>query len=503
MLGKLAKWASLVKAAEAPAKAAEASTKSPDQKAPTARVTEKAAPPQTNANTSLEPKPKPAETTKSSAGSSEPAETRLSAEVKFFQPFDRNTKSGGFGFLLTDNGDLFLHHTGIIDGTAPEKGAVYWYEPGIDPKKGGPIAMNASLLKAPKAVPIPLANPNTTDLFEWAFIPLFSRETTSKAISDLAALALKEDWRYRERPDEDFDEFGILRSYIRFTFTRLRHETANLPANEGKIVINDRFAVFNTGLVDRFYEPIYAFFERNDQSTPLWNQPIPPWKWRSFCVSGQGPEGKLLARTFEPLPKAASYFTNIDDLYFDADATFDEDVNHIVLDGIKRDRYPHDFLDMYAGGFSKADYEKGFYKTSDGSLRNKHLDRLADSLNKDDSMFRKFRNRLSDAIRLARKRVSWNYRSVVPQYYPRHNRMSFLLPLALMDDTKIDTALVVQSERVGGDDKLRYQGYTIFPLAYAYRNARLVAKPISDWLDPERILGNPDHTGAPPPPSGV
>jgi hypothetical protein len=104
-------------------------------------------------------------------------------------------------------------------------------------------------------------------------------------------------------------------------------------------------------------------------------------------------------------------------------------------------------------------------------------------------MYRRLRNRLKDAILLARKRVSWNYRAVVPQYYPKHNLMSFLLPISLSDDTKVDAALVVQSIRVDG--KLRYQGYTIYPLAYAYRNARLVAKPISDWLDPENNHANP------------
>jgi cold shock CspA family protein len=482
MLGKLAKWASLVKAAEAPTKVAEASTKSPDQKAPPARVTEKAAPPQTSASTSLEPKPNPVETTRSSAGSSEPAETRLSAEVKFY----REDKNHGFLLIPDAEKDLLIHRNGIVDGTVPQKGAVYWYEIGMDQQKR-PCAVNASLRKAAQPARTTASNHDTKELLDWAFIPGFTRDSNSKGISDLATLALKEDWRYRERSDEDFDEFGILRNYVKFTFTRLRYETANLLASEGKVINNDRFAVFNTGLVDRFYEPIYAFFERNDRAPQ-------PWKWRSFCVSGQGQEGKLLARTFEPLPKAASYFTNIDDLYFDADATFDEDVNHIVLDGIKKDRYPHAFLDIYAGGFSQEEYK---------SSPMQYLEKIADRLNNDDAAFRKFRNRLSDAIRLARKRVSWNYRSVVPQYYPKHNRMSFLLPLALIDDTKIDTALVVQSERVGGEGKLRYQGYTIFPLAYAYRNARLVAKPISDWLDPERILGNPEPTGTPPPPTGA
>lgn len=471
MLGRLAKWASLGKAAEAPAKAAEASTKNPDQKEPTEKVTAREAPPQTSANINPEPKPKPAEKTGSSAGSNDQVETRLSAEVKFYRE-DKN-----YGFLIIPNGDkdLILHRSNIVDGTVPQKGAVYWYDLGAD-RQNRPCAVNASRREAAKTTaPAITANPDTKDLFEWAFIPLFSRDTTSKAISDLATLALKEDWRYRESANEDFDEFGILRSYIRFTFTRLRHETDTLPPNEAKIIYNERFAVFNTGLVDRFYEPIYAFFERNDRPSQ-----IQPWKWRSFCVSGQGPEGKLLHQTFKPLPKAASYFKDIDDLYFDADASFVEDVNHIVLDGIKRDRYPHEFLDDYAGGFSQEEY-----------LRSpaQYLESIADRLDKNDAMFRRFRNRLSDAILLARKRVSWNYRSVVPQYYPRHNRMSFLLPLALMDDTKIDAALVVQSERVGDESKLSYQGYTIFPLTYAYRNARLVAKPISDWLDPERILG--------------
>lgn len=463
MLGKWTKWVSLGKAAETPPRAAEANTRSQDQRDPTAKVTERAAPLPTSASTSPEPKHKLAVMTGSSAGSSEPVDSRLFAEVKFFQPYDRTSNSGGFGFLLTENGDLFLHHTGVTDGTVPHKGAVYWYEHGTDPKKGGPIAVNASLKVSAATAPLPVAESDTKDILKWAFIPWFSRDSSNKALSDLASLALPEDWRYRESPAEKFDEYGILRNYLQFTFARLRHE--------GKVVTGDRFATFNTGLVDKFYEPIYALFERNDR-------PSHPWKWRSFCASGQGEEGKLLARSFEPLPKAASYFTNIDDLYFDAEAPFDEDLGHIVLDGIKEDRYPHEFLETYAGGFSLQEYL---------SNRDVYLAAIADRLERDDAMYRRLRNRLKDAINLARKRASWNYRTVVPQYYVRHNLMSFLLPVCLMDDTKVDAALVVQSTRVDG--KLRYQGHTIFPLAFAYRNARLVAKPISDWLDPERILG--------------
>lgn len=444
-------WASSVKAAEK-------STKNPVRKEPSERATAKVVHPQTSVSTHHEQKPKLDEKSESSRNSNDlhkqPA-GRLSSSLKWFN------EEKGYGFLDTDDGDLFLHISDVVDDSKPVQNAVYWYEVGKG-NDGRPAAKNASLSASPV-----LENEQDVedvhDLFQWAYIPLFSHGRISKAISDLNRLALDEDWRYRENSDESVDDFGVLRSYIRFTFTRLTYED--------KIVEGENFAVFNTGLVDRFYEPIYALFERN-------KRPVPPWSWRSFCVAGQGAEGKLLTRTFDTLPDAACYFENIDDIYFDADAPFDEDVNHIVLDGIKRDRYPHEFLREYAGGFSQDEYTAN---------PDKYLSEIADELDRNDAMFRRLRNRLSDAIRLARRRARWNYRAVVPQYYPRHNKMSFLLPLSLFEDTKIDAALVVQAYRIDGN--LRYQGFTIFPLSYAYRNARLVAKPISDWLDPEKILG--------------
>lgn len=395
MLGKLAKWASLGKAVEAPVKEAEASTKSPDQRAPTEKVTERAALHQTSASTSPEPKPKLVAKIENSTGSSNQVEPRLSAEVKFYR------EDWNYGFLLVPNSDkdLILHRNGVADGTVPQKGAVYWYDLGVD-HQGKPCAVNASLREAGKVAAMPSIRHDTKDLFKWAFIPsFFKRDGASKAIQDLASLALAEDWRYREKQNEEFDEFGVLRNYLIYTFTRLRHE-------EGKVVNNDRFATFNTGLVNRFYDPIYAFFEKNDRGPQ-------PWKWRSFCSPGQEGEGKLLARTFEPLPTGAKYFNTLDDVFFDADAPFDEDVAHIVLDGIKNDRYPHEFLEKYAGGFSEEKYEASFYETEDGKRANTYLEEMAGIINSDDAMFRDLRDRLSRAISLSRKRVSWNYRSVV------------------------------------------------------------------------------------------
>lgn len=389
---------------------------------------------------------------------------------------------GGFAILEEDLGTVMLHRNDVDNNEIPVLHKTYAYT--LSQRDDGQLkALDASLVHPSDT----LTNANDDadedgensvepihDLYKWAYIWLGSYNKASPAITQLKELALNEDWGYREQSDPTVDEFGVLRSYLRFTFTRLSHE--------GKIVDDGQNAAFNTGLVDILYRPIYAFFEKNDQ-------PNQPWKWKEFCVAGEGANGKLLPRKFTALPSPAKFFNNIDDIYFDADASFDADIKHIVLDGIKRDRYPHKFLNEYAGGFSQPEYDRSQKIDIGGHSLKVYLVELAERLEKDAGSFRKLYNRLNDAIKLAREKARWNYREVVPQYYPRHNKMSFLLPLALVDlrDEIVDTALVVQAERVEGE--LKYQAYTIFPLPYAYRNARLVAKPISDWLNSKNVLG--------------
>ena len=64
--------------------------------------------------------------------------------------------------------------------------------------------------------------------------------------------------------------------------------------------------------------------------------------------------------------------------------------------------------------------------------------------------------------------------------------MSFLLPLALVSDEKVDIALVVTRNPSGS-----YQGRTVLPLGWDYKNARLVCRPDSDWLTPDRVESDP------------
>jgi hypothetical protein len=70
----------------------------------------------------------------------------------------------------------------------------------------------------------------------------------------------------------------------------------------------------------------------------------------------------------------------------------------------------------------------------------------------------------------------------VPQYFWDKNASSgslqLLLPLCLEDRSRVDLALVI--DRNGNV----YSGDTVLTIDLAYNNARLLAKPDTEWLQP-------------------
>lgn len=107
---------------------------------------------------------------------------------------------------------------------------------------------------------------------------------------------------------------------------------------------------------------------------------------------------------------------------------------------------------------------------------------LSQAIKEDTKTYRNITNRFKDALELSLKRIEWNFKTAIPMYFPTQNKMSLLLPLALVDDEKVDIALVVEKTESGN-----YLGHTILPLEWAYSNARLVCRPDSDWLVAENI----------------
>jgi len=299
-------------------------------------------------------------------------------------------------------------------------------------------------------------------LTNWAYLKHY--QSTFKK---LKKLALEERWYYKDF-DKEFP-YPILTSYLHYTYYKLTQE-------ENKILKSGKYSVFNTGLVDNRYEAIYALFEKNTTYTQ-------PWKLVDFCIRGEGFAGKELVRNFKTMPDRAHYFNDVSDMLYDTRAGEPElDLKHIILDNAGR--LPLSFLSENSpNGFTLKNPELLTVQDKIQYYKN-----LALAIENDTKTYRNLTNRLKDAINLAIKRIEWNFKTAIPMYYPTMDKMSLLLPLSLVDDEIVDIALVVEKTKSGN-----YIGHTILPLNWAYNNARLVARPDSDWLVADKIETKSDN----------
>lgn len=240
-------------------------------------------------------------------------------------------------------------------------------------------------------------------------------------LEQLAELAEDENWNYRQAPADR--PYPILFNYLQHTFMRL--------SEEGKVAESDGAACFNTGLVTELQEAIYAYL------VPNLNPGQQRWKLEAFVKES---DRKLLP--FGSLPGLAHYFEEPGDLIYDARLPLRPNLDHIMSDN--RERFPEPFRSMET-------YQ--------------------------------LRLNLDGAIQHAIRRVARNYKTAIPNYYrpsvqgrPGKGTLQLLLPLCLTHPRQADMALAVFREREV------YLGATILTLDMAYNNARLIARPDSEWL---------------------
>ncbi|MER5216754.1 DUF3825 domain-containing protein [Streptomyces sp. NPDC002838] len=216
----------------------------------------------------------------------------------------------------------------------------------------------------------------------------------------------------------------ILRNYIRWTFERASQQSKISTGADGG------FTAFNTGLATARQETIYGLFRRNDR---LDSQ---PWVFVGWRVASS----RDFMDNFPPSlrPDFVTYTDNPADYIYDWRRELVVSVDHILNDQGNLDRFP-------------------------APLRgNSHLARMA----------------LKGAVAGAEDRVRRNYKAAVPTWYPAQDTVQLLLPLSLLDESTVDLALVVSRQ---GEF---YRGHTVLTTAMAYNNARLLARPDSDWLQP-------------------
>lgn len=199
---------------------------------------------------------------------------------------------------------------------------------------------------------------------------------------------------------------------------------------QGRILRHDNKLLFNTGLINVYFKEIYVLGEAD-----------PEYPQRVINARPVLENDREVLETFEnQKPPMATFFDKITDVIFDPDLKINTDDIHIIDDNF--DRIPP-------------------------AYRNR----------KKSEIFALFQA----AIEFGRIMARRNYKLVVPQYYM--GQIQFLMPIYLSGEFSgpPDFALVLQ--RMGDV----YRGNTILTLDMAYQNARLIAKPDTTWLSPDKF----------------
>lgn len=286
-------------------------------------------------------------------------------------------------------------------------------------------------------------------------------------------LALPENWSYKETPSDD--DFPILKSYITYTFAKLWKD------KQVYVSISGQYSVFNTGLVNKNYQYIYVIFEKNTGSKP--------WKFSTFACPGVRFGGRILSGQFTALPQPARYFKDINDISYiiSTNKTPDEQLpdlqpDHYFVD--HPERLPIEFL---RDGCRKNPELLSLVNMETSSMDSRELENhwqaIGEAISNDPDVYDDLEASFRNAVRKAVMRVSWNYRTAIPVYFPSFDKMSILLPLSFGVNLDAEVALVVERNSVSQ----KYTAPTILSLPTAYANARLVCKPESDWLN-QKVL---------------
>ena len=256
-------------------------------------------------------------------------------------------------------------------------------------------------------------------LFDFAFFPCYEKSVEYLANN----LAASEEWDFS---DAKSPKYSILKNYLEHIFRKVKQE--------GKIAYtsNNSHACFNTGLVTKNLEEIYAFFEAYKRPKQGMNNS--PFCFRAFLKES---DYQLLKVFPGNLPEIANFFQKPEDLIFNPGCKLIPQIDHIIEDNI--DRFPI------------------------------HMQGLDNN---------EVRRRLEGAISEVKRKVKTNYKIAVPQYYD--NKIQLLLPLCLTPGSpNPDLALV--THKINMDT---YTARTCLTLKMAYNNARLIVKPQRDWLKP-------------------
>jgi len=271
----------------------------------------------------------------------------------------------------------------------------------------------------------------------------------------LANMAEPERWTYQSVPDRS--PLPVLDSYVRYTFVRVH--------DQNRIAESERTACFNTGLLTPNQEEIFGVLRVSDIYDPA--VPVGPTNKKWFLTAWARSGERQLTDFFE-LPPLASYWSDPAELVFNPQLQVQLNLDHIIHDNLNRfpvelgghldvNGVPTDLTatpDIEAEPVSPTETPSGVDLTADIPLATRNA----------------LEGAMKHSIRLAQR----SYRIAVPQFH--YGRIQLLLPIYFRSASRPDLALTL--ERHGA----WYRAATVLYPDWAYRQARLLSRPNSEWL---------------------
>lgn len=239
-------------------------------------------------------------------------------------------------------------------------------------------------------------------------------------ISDLKNIVEDEDWTYHHTSSNS--AYPILENYINNTYKRIAIEKKVAYSRDLK------YCCFDTGLMSKGQgETVYMMFIENTNPTVDCY-----WHYHKFFRQGEHEVNK-----FQQLPDMAFYWEEPSKLIYDTRKELVVNIEHILSDN--KCRFPEPYNTM-------PDYQLKLI--------------------------------VNGCIELTKNKLKRNYKIAVPQYFFSGNTIQLWIPLCLSAPDKADLAIVVE------DYGTMYRASTCLTLDMAINNARLLARPDRDWLNP-------------------
>jgi hypothetical protein len=290
----------------------------------------------------------------------------------------------------------------------------------------------------------------------------------------LKELAEPERWTYVSVPSEPPVKLPILDSYMRYTFLQVH--------SQDKVAEVDDLACFNTGLLTPAQEEIFGVFAVSERYNPSRPQGHDNRKWFLKLWARRG--DRILTQ-FNTLPDLASYWSNPSELVLDPSLEVRPNIDHILRENSNRfpielggqvdtDGVPLDLKSIPdiedEGGVAEGTVE-GSKESIDGTHESLATASIAARIALDGA--------ITHSLRLARR----SYRVAIPQFY--RGNIQLLLPLYMRNTSRADLALTLERH---GD---WYRATTVLYPDWAYRHARILSRPNSEWLGGFRTDARP------------